>query len=590
MAFDGFTMRCIILELQARLANGRIERIYQPQSDTLLLNIHTGYGREKLLLSANPADPRIHLSDKVEPSQQHPPMFCMLLRKHLGGGIITSVEQYGMDRIFEMAVKNTDQLGEHGVMYLACEIMGRHSNIILLDNDRRIIDSVKRVSAHMSSFRQVFPGIEYKSPPSQDKLDLTNANHIEAAAAFSRYLGTNAAKAVSLTLDGMGKTLSREFCARSCVDPDKPLDKESADRLCSSVSVFRDILRNKEFYPVIYYNNSEIVDFYPVMLTHINLPFEKQQSVNSMLDNYYHEKLKHKTMTREKDSMLKVLNSLLEKNRKKLSTRLHELHDAQDKSHYRLYGQLLTANLYRLKEKRGSVELEDYTRPDLPLVKIKLDPDLTPQENARTFFKKYSHGKRAKENLEKLINQSNREIDYLESLIYSIEKCTQIEELHEIKLELESQKYIKPSKSKVKTKVKKQTTSKPLVYLSRDNFKIFVGRNNYQNDYLTLKFAGKNDLWLHTKDIPGSHVLIRSEGKDLPDTTLYQAALLAAYFSKARQSSSVPVDYTLAKYVSKPSGAKPGYVIYKNQKTVFITPDKEEILKIQEINHKDTAD
>jgi predicted ribosome quality control (RQC) complex YloA/Tae2 family protein len=592
MAFDGFAMKCLLSELTDKLQKGRIERIYQPQSDTLLINLHTGGGRQKLLVSANPSNPRIHLSGKAESSQQHPPMFCMLLRKHLGSGTLVSIKQHGMDRVLEFTIKTTDELGVQGTKILVCEVMGRHSNIILLNGNREIIDAIKRVTPEMSSYRHVFPGVVYKYPPSQSKLDLTGVETGVLEKEFSIHIGVKAARAVANTLEGFGKPLAREFCVRSGIDPDKPLEECSVADLCHTASLFRDIIHKGDFSPVIYYRDSDAAYFCPIMLTHLNLPFKLQQNINTMLDNFYHQKLMLETVNQEKDRLNKVVKALIEKNTKKLNNRLQEFHDAEDKSHYKLYGELITANLYRLKERCSNAILEDYNKPDMPLIRIELDPDLTPLQNAQKFFSEYNHGKRAKENLKKLIRRTKKEISYLESLVYSIEKCTLWPELHEIRLELKSGGYIKPAKTKDRRKIKEKphSPSKPLAFISRDNFTIFVGRNNRQNDYLTLKFARKDDVWLHTKDIPGSHVLIRSEGKDLPDTTLYQAALLAAYYSKARQSSSVPVDYTAVKNVSKPSGAKPGYVIYKNQKTIFVTPDAEEIGLIGKINNDNTAD
>lgn len=581
MAFDGFTMRCLALELRKTITNARIEKVYQPRPDTLLFHIHTGSGREKLLLSANPSSPRVHLTAESASSAQHPPMFCMLLRKHLTGANILSIDQHGMDRVLEFTMRTTDQLGEPGIRRLICEVMGRHSNIILLEQDGRIIDSVKRVSAQMSSYRHIFPGIEYKFPPDQAKLDISCSGRGDLERAFMQRLGIKASRAVSDTLEGMGKTMAREICVRGGADPDRPLDEECAKSIAAAALGLADLLQRKSFSAVIYYRDSELYDFSPVLLTHLNLPFERQQSVNTMLDNFFRQKSEAEAVSREKDYLLRVVTDFLEKCRRKLSGRLQDLQNAGDKSCYRLYGELITANLYRLKENISTIMLEDYTQPDSPVVEIKLDPNLTPLQNAQKFFEEYSRAKRAVENLRKLIRETKEEIDYLEGLSYSIESCTSIEELREIRQEIEKEGFIKPSKAFAKEK--RPSSSGPNVYLSQDGFYIYVGRNNNQNDYLTQRFAKKDDLWLHTKDIPGSHVLVRSEGKEVPEGTLYQAALLAAFHSKARQSSSVPVDYTLVKHVSKPPGAKPGYVIYKNQRTIIVTPVRDEIDRIKQL-------
>lgn len=582
MAFDGFTMRCLATELSSKLTAGRIEKIYQPQSDTLIFYIHTGGGRQKLVMSASPSNPRLYLSDGISSSRQHPPMFCMLLRKHLGNGVLASIDQHGMDRVLEIAVKTTDELGVGGAKVLVCEIMGRHSNIILLDGNGKIIDAIKRVTPDMSSYRQVFPGVLYKYPPSQSKLDLTCGDTEGFEKEFLKHPGAKASRAVVDSLEGFGKTLAVEFCTISGVDPDKPLDEGDVEKLCRTACLFKSLIENRDFSPAIYYRDCDPAAFSPVILTHVSLPFKRQQSVNAMLDNYYHEKLLLETLRQEKERLLRIVTGLLEKNQKKQNSRLNEFQNAEDKSHYKLFGELITANLYRLKEKSSAAVLEDYTKPGMPSIEIKLDPELTPLQNAQRFFRDYSHAKRAKENLRKLLRQTKEEADYLEGLVYSIEKCAGWPELHEIASELETQGYIKPSKSRLGDRRKDETPSKPHSYTTGDGFKILVGRNNRQNDHLTLRLARKDDIWLHTKDIPGSHVIIRCEGKDPPDTTLYQAALLAAYYSRARQSSSVPVDYTEAGNVTKPRSAKPGYVIYKNHKTIYATPSEEEISSIQD--------
>lgn len=587
MPFDGFTMRCLVLELEKKLLNGRIEKIYQPRQDTLIFHIHTGGGREKLLISANPSNPRIHLTSESDSSAQHPPMFCMLLRKRLSGGTILSIRQHGMDRVLELSVKTTDQLGEPGLMRIVCEVMGRQSNIILLEQDGRITDSIKRVTGEMSSYRHIFPGIQYKSPPCQSKLDISCAGAEDLERAFLQHLGTKAARAVSITLEGMGSTLSRELCIRCGIDPDMPLEEDSIGALCTAALDLAALLRKEDLSPVIYYSGGKAHDFSPILLTHISLPYERQNSINAMLDSFFGQKIGAESVNRERDYLLGVVNSFLEKSRKKLDGRLQDLQDAGDKSRFKLYGELITANLYRLKEKSSLAVVEDYTRPGSPVIEIKLDPNLTPLQNANRFFDEYNRAKRAEKNLDILIRQAREEVEYLEGLCFAIENCETLQDLLEIRQELEKGGYIKPLKAAAKEK--RPSPAGPLAYLSRDGFTIHVGRNNSQNDYLTLKLARKDDLWLHAKDIPGSHVLVRSGGKEVPGTTLYQAALLAAFHSKARQSSNVPVDYTLVKYVSKPSGAKPGYVIYKNQKTVYVTPTREEMERIRQMQDSNTT-
>lgn len=581
MPLDGYTMKCLAAELKNKLINGRIEKIYQPRSDTLLLHLRTLKGREILLLSANPSNPRLHLTRERNLNNEHPPMLCMLLRKYLGGGTIASITQQGMDRVLEFGIVVINQLGGRVKRRLVCEMMGRHSNIILLEQDGIVIDSIKRVTAQMSSYRHIFPGIEYKLPPSQFKLDISAARDEELKNALMAHTGTGAVKAVSAAFEGIGKVMARELCARGNIEPDDTLKEALVPGLAHAASRLADILKNEDFCPTIYYKNSDVLDFSPIFLTHLGLACKIKPNINTMLDDFFFEKTKAETFKREREHLLKTVENLKEKNLKKLGNRMQELQNAATKEDYRLYGELIIANLHRLKEKVGSVSLEDYTKPGLPVVKIKLDPKITPLQNSNYFFKEYSRAKRTVQNLKKLIRQSEREITYLESIIYSIESCTQTDGLREIRLELEKGKYLRPAKTA------KQEKSVPgtgfFIYRTGDGFTVYVGRNNRQNDYLTQRFARKDDLWLHTKDIPGSHVLIRSEGRKIPRDTLLQGALLAAYHSKARQSGSVPVDYTLVKHVSKPTGAKPGFVIYKNQKTVFVTPERNKIDSIEKL-------
>ncbi len=584
MAFDGYTMKCLTMELKNSLINGRIERIYQPRSDMLLLHLHTPKGRGKLLLSANPSNPRLHLTLKGVHNNEHPghpPMLCMLLRKHLSGGIIISIEQYGMDRVLEFRILVAGQLGERTEKRLICEIMGRHSNVILLDQEGVVIDSVKRVTAQMSSYRHIFPGVKYKLPPSQSKLNISTADVSDLEKALIAHKGCRAARAVSDAFEGIGKVLATELCARSDIDPKEPLGETSVSDLAHGVHELAKTLNSGDFYPVIYYRGNDVFDFSPVPLTHLGLTYEAKPSINVMLDDFFNEKTEAETFKREREHLLKTVEGLRDKNSKKLTNRLQELQDATTKENYRLYGELIIANLYRLDTKVSSVTLEDYTQPDLPLVKIKLDPNITPLQNANRFFKEYNRAKRTVRNLKKLVHQTKGEITYLESIIYSIESCTHLDELSEIRLELEKGKYLKHAGSTKKRKPK--PGAGPFAYRSKDGFTIYVGRNNRQNDYLIQRLAKKDDLWLHTKDIPGSHVLIKSEGKKVPKDTLYQGALLAAYHSKAHQSGSVPVDYTLVKHVSKPTGAKPGFVVYKNQKTLFVTPDRDIVATIEKL-------
>lgn len=580
MAFDGFTIKSLVLELDGLIAGSRIEKIYQPQSDVIVLYTRTKKGKERVLLSANPSNPRLHITKGFSTNPEYPPMFCMLMRKHFHNGIITSIAQQGMDRVIEIAVKTTDELGISTTKHIVCEIMGRHSNIILLDQERRVIDSIKRVTLEMSSYRQVLPGTRYISPPPQDKINFLVSDTAEIKNKLLQFVGIKAEKAIMNAFEGIGRLLAREFCTNGGIRPDEPLETNNIDGIVKSISHFKQILNYLEFSPVIYYKDGKPFDFSPVMLKHLELPYRIQENINSMIDNFYYEKLLLEKILQTKETLTKIITALKDKNERKLETQLAEYKNAENYEDYRLFGELLTANLYRLKEKTRSVSLENFYDPELSIVEIKLNPNITPAENAQRFFREYNRGKRTIENLKRQIKNTKEEIEYLESLLFSIERCTELDDLAEIREELVREGYIKSDTKRPKEK--KPSPSRPLHFVSRDGLDIYVGKNNYQNDYLTLKFASKDDLWLHTKDISGSHVIVKREGTDIPETTLYQAALLAAYYSKGRYSSNVPVDYTEVRYVSKPSGAKPGMVIYKNNKTLFVTPDVKYVNEIEE--------
>jgi len=579
MALDGYILKGLVMELEDKLLNSRIEKIYQPQSNLLVFNMRTKTGKEKLVVSADPSGPRINLTGETFSNPEHPPVFCMLLRKHLQSGTVNFIQQQGLDRIVELGIKAYDELGVISTKYLVCEIMGRHSNIILLDENRIVIDAIRRVTAEISSYRNIIPKIKYKTPPQQDKINLLESNPEPIKHRLTKYLNKNAEKAIITVLEGISLPLAREMCYRSSIHPDSPIKAQELDKLTNTIMDFKEKLLSRQFNPYIYFRDTSAVEFSPVKFNHLDLPHQLQDSINSTVDNFFTTKINAFKVEHTKNVLIKHVKSFYEKNGRKLQVRLQEYQKAGNYEKYRLYGELLTANLYRLNENTEKITLENFYDPDLKQVEVKLNPYISPSENAQRFFKIYNKKKRVIKNLSKQIQKTKDEIEYLESLLYNIEKCTDYAELVEIKKELLKGEYIKPSNKKKKEKA--SPPSSPLHFVSADGFDIYVGKNNYQNDYLTLKFASKNDLWLHTKNIPGSHVIIKSEGRKIPDTTLDEAALLAAYYSKGKHSGNVPVDYTYVKHVSKPSGAKPGMVIYRENKTLFVTPEKEIIDEIQ---------
>ncbi|MBA1333777.1 MAG: Fibronectin/fibrinogen-binding protein [Firmicutes bacterium] len=581
MSFDGYTLRCLIDELNTELSGSRIEKIYQPANDLLVINLRTKRGKDRLLISANPSNPRMHLTEDYQFSAGHPPMFCMLMRKHFQNGIIASISQEGLDRVVIISVRATDELGTTATKHIVVEIMGRHSNIILLDNNRIIIDAAKRVSPEMSSYRQLHPGILYKSPPGQHKLNMLTNSSEALKQKLLECNGLSAEKAILNSLEGIGKLLATEICYRSGIEPDAWLDSNNICRLLDTTETFRAVIFQSDYSPVIYYKSGRPQYFSAVLLTHLNLDSVKHDNVNRMVDSFFSEKLRREQLTQAKDGLERLVRGFLEKNMKKMANQQEEYDNAQDYGVYRLYGELLTANLFRLKEKADRAIVQNFYDADAKEIEIPLNPNLTPSENAQRFFREYGRKKRTVENLSSHIENTKNEIQYLESLLFNIEKSTDMEMLAEIRSELLREGLIKDRDAKSGEKTPER--SKPLRFISCDGLDIFVGKNNYQNDYLTLKLAARDDLWLHTKDIPGSHVVIKAGNSEVPVSTLHQGAMLAAFFSKGRHSSNVPVDYTEVKNVNKPSGAKPGMVVYRNNRTLFVTPDEELVNAIKRV-------
>ncbi|WKV09212.1 NFACT RNA binding domain-containing protein [Thermoanaerobacterium sp. CMT5567-10] len=570
MALDGITLYGIIYELRNELLGGKIDKIYQPEKDEIIIYIRNIGNNYKLLISANANFPRIYLTDEYKENPINPPMFCMLLRKYLQGGKIVDIYQKGFDRIVFIDVLSRDELEKEVVKTLVVEIMGRYSNIILIDKESEIIvDSVKRVYQDMSKIREITPGIKYELPPSQDKLNIKKFKKEDLFAALQLFNGKKIDKALLNLFEGFSPVLSREIAYRSQVDDRyiNELSEDGIEKLIYNLNLLKSHLENSNFKPCIAYVDDNPYEFSIIELTQYeNLVFYK--SVNEAALKFYREKANAESLKSRSHDLKKLIQTHLERLYNKLEKQLDELKNAENADIYKLYGELITSNLYKLNKKTDAFKTINYYTGEE--ITVPLDIKYTPNENAQMYFKKYAKLKNAVEFLTKQIEETKKEIEYLEGQLLNVEQCTLPSEIDEIREELSDTGYIK---KKNKDKKQKKSISKPLHYISSDNFDIYVGKNNVQNDYLTMKFADINDMWLHTKNIPGSHVIIKSKGTKIPDSTILEAAKLAALHSKAKNSSNVPVDYTLRKYVKKPSGSKPGFVIYTNQKTLYVTPD-----------------
>lgn len=567
MALDGLVLHTLTHELSAALSGGRISKIYQPNDNDILLVIRAKGDNYRLLISAHPTYPRLHFTKHTYSNPLEPPMFCMLLRKHLEGGVIESLTQQGMERILHIDVKSRDELGDEAVRRMIIEIMGRHSNIILTDpSSNQILDSIRHVTPAMSQHRVVLPGRPYQDPPHQGKLNPLTVNHDKFVALLDMNAGKLDKQLVEL-YSGISPLIAREIVYRSGLST-----RESV------WEAFSGIMFDVEHHRI---EPRKIADgdrsyFYVLPLQSVSGDVTVFPTVSECLDEFYYDKADRDEVKQRAGDLIRYLTNEYDKNAKKIEKLRHTLDQAQEADVYRLYGELLTAHIYMVKKGDREARVTNYYEEGQPELVIPLDPQLSPSENAQRYFKKYNKAKNSVAIVQEQIQIAEQEMGYFEALLLQVESAS-VEDIEEIREELMEGGYIRYRNRKGRRK-KKDDKPRLSVYTSSEGFVIYVGKNNKQNDYLTVRFASAQDTWLHTKDIPGSHVVIR--GKDYGEATLFEAAMLAAYYSKAKASSQVPVDYTLVKHVKKPSGAKPGYVIYDNQKTLYVTPDESLIKKL----------
>jgi predicted ribosome quality control (RQC) complex YloA/Tae2 family protein len=586
MAYDGVLLNCVVTELYDKIIDKRIEKIYQPEKDEIHLHLRSREGVLKIILSASANNPRIHLLNSSKSNPLTPPMFCMLLRKHLGGGRIVDVVQPQLERIVEIYIENINELGDLVVKKLIIEIMGRHSNIILVDDTEKIIDSIKRVTKAISRIRQVLPGKTYVYPPSQGKRNPLEETLVSLYTFFES-INTNK-KLENVILQnfmGISRATAAEIVYRAEYDNIKisqNLKEEQIKAVCHAFIDFFEAVKNEQFCPTLLKDeNGYPIDIFP--FPYFQYDQNRQQhypSVSEMLETYYSQRDKLERIHQRSSYLLRLLKTNLERCQKKLVIQLEELRQAKEADKFRLWGELITANIHDIPAGLKEARLVNYYDPNDSIVAIPMDDSKSPLQNAQEYFKKYSKAKNALTKVSQQIIESKEEIDYLEGLLDNLDKCTEESEIEEVKQELTEQRYIKSTK---KNKKRATAPSKPYHFISSDGFDIFVGKNNYQNDRLTLRTAERHDIWLHTKEIPGSHVIIKSKGQSIPEGTLLEAGLLAAYFSKGRNSSRVPVDYCPRKNVKKPNGAKPGMVIYENYNTLYITPSEQKVLKLKKM-------
>ncbi len=586
MAFDGLVVHAISDELSSKLIGGKIDKVYQPENDEIVLHIRNNKENFKLVLSASASNPRVYLSTNYKKENPiNAPMFCMLLRKYIQSGNIVSVSQVGFERIIKITVESLDELKAKTTKDIIIEIMGRHSNIILTHEENKIVDSIKRIPPSVSRVRQLLPGMTYVLPPAQDKLNpLDKISKDKFKETISEFDGS-ISKCIYSKFLGISPIVSKEICFRSNLDISKPassIDGIDFDNLYKEFSNVIFNIKDGNYSPCLAIDSSidKLIDFSSINLTLFdNLKVVHDESISSIIESFYANKDAKERINQRASDFKKSISIKLDRLYNKLKKQKIELKESDNANIYKIKGELITAYIYMIEKGMDFVEVQNFYEEDCPLIKIDLNKNLTPSENAQKYFKRYNKLKHAKKEITAQVELSLEEINYLENIILSIDNCDNLAELDDIKEELQKLGYMR---GKVKSKKEKNNlTTKPNEFLSSDGFTILVGKNNKQNDFLTLKIANNDDLWMHTKNIPGSHVIIKTEGKEIPESTIFEGAMLAAFFSKSKMSSQVPVDYTLKKNVKKPNGSKPGMVIYETNSTIYVTPSEELVVKLK---------
>lgn len=578
MSMDGLSLYSAMNELNKRLAGGKIDKIQQTDKEELLLMVRSLGQTYRLLINASAADNRVQLTELKKQAPSEAPMFCMLLRKRIAGGKIVRFEQERLDRVLKISIETYNDLGDLSVFALYCELMGKHSNIILVNEKGVIADAIKHVGLGMSSVRFVMPGLEYSAPPAQDKQDPSKASVDDFSMAMCM-VGMSIAKALSNAFFGLSPAVAAQLVARytdktECTQLSEAEREELAERL---TAFYADMAQGKEKASAVLNALGETETVYPFAISGSGIKL--YDSIGEALDSLYINSDRREWAKRHGASARKVLQNNIERCEKKLALYADALNSEEQMEKCRLYGELLTANLHSLKSGTDTAAVDNYYADPVERIAIPLDRQLTPGENAQRYYKKYQKLKAARDMAIVQREQTLSELNYLEGQLDNLTKCTAENELSELIEELKDQGYIKRDKGGKKKM--KLAASKPMHFVSSTGADIYIGKNNRQNDELTLRFASPNDIWMHTKNIPGSHVIVK--GASEQDTaTMTEAALLAAYYSRARGSENVAVDYTPRKYVKKPAGAKPGMVIYTTNKTAYVTPSEEAVAGLKE--------
>lgn len=576
MALDGAFLYAVKQELDV-LIGGRIDKIYQPSREEIIISMRTRQGGFKLLISASASSARIHITQMSVDNPMTPPMFCMLLRKHLGSGKLTAIRQDGLERIIYLDFECINELGDIVTVTLACEIMGKYSNLIVINNEGKIIDSIKRVDGDMSRERIVLPGMPYEFPPRDDRISFVDSDEETIRSTVSNLKNAELSKALISAFEGISPVLAREWAYYTGKGKElngAEMSSDEIDRLVFVIMMSKKALIGNDCrFTTVTNKEGLLKDFSFIRLNQYgNLMITKEHtSACELLDYFYAQRDRTARLKQRANDLFRLLMNTTERITKRIANQKNELKDCEKKEDMKLKGDLLSANIYRLQKGDKKAVLENFYDESCPQIEIKLDSRLTPSQNAQKYYSEYRKSLTAEKKLAEQIALGEEELKYIDSVFDSLTRANTENEVNELRLELAEQGYIRA----VRLKGKPPKSNPPAEYLSSDGYTILLGRNNKQNDKLTLKTAAKTDIWLHTHNIPGSHAIIVTNGETPPDSTIEEAAIIAAVNSKAKDSSQVPVDYCLVKFVKKPVGAKPGMVIFTNNKTLYVTPDKE---------------
>ncbi len=576
MALDGAFLYAVRNELLP-LIGGRVEKIHQPSREEVIISIRTRSGSKKLYISSNAGSARVHITENNVDNPQTPPMFCMLLRKRLGSGKLIDIRQDGLERILFLDFECVNELGDVVTVTLACEIMGRCSNLVIISHEGKVIDSIKRVDEDMSRERLVLPGMKYTMPPRDDRLNFLTAEPEEIVSRLRSTEPKELSKALIRIFEGISPILAREwafFAGRGAHLESDTIDGDQLDRLLFVIKRTKGQLENGECcFSVASDKEGQLKDFSFIRLSQFGtLMYTKElPSASELLDYFYSERDRAARTKQRANDLFKLLMNLTDRTSRRIAAQREELDACADKEHAKLCGDLISANMYRIQKGDSSATVENFYDESCPQMTIELDVRKTPAQNAQHYYNEYKKSVTAEEKLAVQIQKGEEELQYLESVFDSLTRASSENDIIQLRLELREQGYVRYAGGKAKP----PKALPPVEYKSSDGFTILVGRNNKQNDQLSLKFAEKSDIWLHTQLITGSHVLILTDGETPPDKTIEEAAVIAAVNSSGRNSGLVPVDYCLAKFVKKPAGAKPGKVIFTNYKTAFVKPDAE---------------